>query len=353
MTQEIEQLLVTADMCLREVMERIDLAGLGIALQVDAEKRFIRTITDGDLRRAILDGLSLDSANVEKLASPTGGASITAQQATPREEQLEIMLQAQVRHLPLLRTDGTVAELASSDTLVPLVPMQAVIMAGGFGTRLRPLTDDTPKPMLPVGGKPLMERTIEGLERAGITRINVTTHYLPEKITRYFGSGSRYGVELNYVAEDQPLGTAGAIRLMDEVDEPLLVMNGDILTNVDYRSLLKFHQEHEAALTVAVRQYDVQVPYGVVEAKAGLVQGLKEKPQFNFLVNAGIYLLEPKVRKHIPFRKRYDMTDLIDALLENNETVVGYPIMEYWMDIGRHDDFQKAEQDISNRKWAA
>ena len=198
-----------------------------------------------------------------------------------------------------------------------------------------------------------MERTIEGMERAGIKRINVTTHYMPEKITRYFGSGSRYGVELNYVAEDQPLGTAGAIRLMDEMDEPLLVMNGDILTNVDYRSLLKYHQQHDASMTVAVRQYDIKVPYGVVEASDGQVLGLKEKPQLNFLVNAGIYLLEPSVRRHIPLGKRYDMTELIETLLENNETVVGFPIMEYWLDIGKHDDFQKAQQDISLRRWAA
>ena len=352
MTQDIEQLQVNAQMCLREVMECIDLAGLGIALLVDEQQRFIRTITDGDLRRVILTGVSLESG-VDALPCPSSGSSYTASQDTSHEEQLEIMLDAQVRHLPLLDKEGRVVELASCEEFVPQMPMQAVIMAGGFGTRLRPLTDDTPKPMLPVGGKPLMERTIEGMERAGIKRINVTTHYMPEKITRYFGSGSRYGVELNYVAEDQPLGTAGAIRLMDEMDEPLLVMNGDILTNVDYRSLLKYHQQHDASMTVAVRQYDIKVPYGVVEASDGQVLGLKEKPQLNFLVNAGIYLLEPSVRRHIPLGKRYDMTELIETLLENNETVVGFPIMEYWLDIGKHDDFQKAQQDISLRRWAA
>ena len=352
MTQEVKQLFVQAHMSLREVMERIDKAGLGIALLVDQKQRFVRTITDGDLRRAILEGESLESS-VDALPSPSNGTSITAPADASQDEQLDIMLQSRVRHLPLLHEDGTVAELASSEEFVPHSPMQAVIMAGGFGTRLRPLTDDTPKPMLPIGGKPLMERTIEGLERAGIKRINVTTHYLPEKITDHFGTGSRFGVQLNYVSEDQPLGTAGAIGLMDEVDEPLLVMNGDILTNVDYRSMLKYHQEQEAALTVAVRQYDFKVPYGVIEAKKGRVKRLKEKPQYNFLVNAGIYLLEPSVRRFIPFRKRFDMTELIDTLLENNETVVGFPIMEYWLDIGKHDDFQKAQQDIAERRWAA
>jgi NDP-sugar pyrophosphorylase family protein len=280
--------------------------------------------------------------------------SVTAPATISREDQLELMVQKGIRHLPLLNPDGTVAALALSEEFVPQpMPLQAVIMAGGFGTRLRPLTDDTPKPMLHIGGKPLMERTIENFQKAGISRINVTTHYLPEKITRHFGTGQKFGVEMNYVSEDQPLGTAGALRLIDESNEPLLVINGDILTDVDFRALVKFHQEHNAAMTVAVRQYDIQVPYGVVDASRGIVKGLREKPTLNFLVNAGIYLLEPTVRKYIPEDRRYDMTDLISALLAHGETVVGFPIMEYWLDIGKHDDFEKAQEDINQRRWAA
>ncbi|MFN5905948.1 MAG: sugar phosphate nucleotidyltransferase, partial [Planctomyces sp.] len=270
------------------------------------------------------------------------------------DEQLAIMARAQIRHLPLLEADGTVAELSCADFVrEEVLPLQAVIMAGGFGTRLRPLTDDTPKPMLQVGGRPLMERTIEGLQRAGISRINVTTHYMPEKIIQHFGQGQKFGVDLNYVSEDQPLGTAGALRLISEVDEPLLVMNGDILTNVDYRAMMKFHREHQSQLTVALRQYEMQVPYGVVEAKDGMVSELREKPRITFLVNAGIYLLEPTVLKHIPDAGRYDMTDLINRLLAQGERVVGFPVMEYWLDIGRLDDFQKAQEDVERVRWAA
>lgn len=336
---------------IRQVMEAIDRGSIGIALVLDDQQRFLRTITDGDLRRAILNGFALGTPVSElKRDKP----SITAPVGITREEQLELMLNANIRHLPLLNADQTVAQLAMSEEFVPQpMPLQAVIMAGGFGTRLRPLTDDTPKPMLSIGGKPLMERTIENFQRAGIHRINVTTHYLPEKITRYFGSGQRFGVEMNYVSEDQPLGTAGALGLITDVDEPMLVINGDILTDVDFRSLVKFHQEHKAALTVAVRQYDFQVPYGVIDARQGIVTRLREKPTVNFLVNAGIYLLEPGVRKYIPEGTRYDMTDLINTLLENGETVVGFPIMEYWLDIGKHDDFQKAQDDINQRRWAA
>ena len=353
MTPDIRKLCVIKSLSIRRVMECIDRGGHGVALLLDDQDRFVRTITDGDVRRAILNGTNLDTA-VEDVESLAFRKCVTAPVNTPRDVQIELMLQADIRHLPLLNKDGTVAELAfSEEFLAPGISMQAVIMAGGFGTRLRPLTDDTPKPMLQIGGKPLMERTIAGLQKAGIHRINITTHYLPEKITRYFGSGEDFGVELNYVSEDQPLGTAGALRLMEDTDEPLLVVNGDILTSVDFRSLLSFHQEHSAALTVAVRQYDVQVPYGVVEADGGYVQALKEKPRFNFLVNAGIYLLDPAARNYIPETGRYDMTDLIDKLLKHGEIVVGFPIMEYWLDIGRLDDFQQAQKDVTDRRWAA
>lgn len=360
MPARVESLLVQQHLTLREVMARIDDGEQGIALLVSEDGRFQRTVTDGDLRRAILRGHGLDSVVATSLL-PLKRESTTAPVGTPTEMQLEIMIAAEVRHLPLLHADGTVAELARTEDLIAAerfegdndLPLQAVIMAGGFGTRLRPLTDDTPKPMLSIGGKPLMERTINSLQKAGIHRINVTTHYLPEKITQHFGRGERFGVELNYVSEDQPLGTAGALRLINDVDEPLLVMNGDILTNVDFRSLLNFHREHNAMLTVAVRQYEVQVPYGVIEATDGIVRGLREKPRISFLVNAGIYLLEPSAVKMIPPGKRFDMTDLINDLLSSGKTVVGFPIMEYWLDIGKHDDFQQAQEDITKFRWAA
>ncbi|MCA9060325.1 MAG: nucleotidyltransferase family protein [Planctomycetaceae bacterium] len=353
MPNRLKPLLIQQQMTVRDVMARIDEGGLGISLLIDDDCRFIRTVTDGDLRRAIIRGHGLDT-DVATALPPQSQPSITAPVGTSSDEQLEIMLAAEVRHLPLLNADGTIADLTCSDNLISEeVSMQAVIMAGGFGTRLRPLTDNTPKPMLSIGGKPLMERTIENLQKAGIHRINVTTHYLPEKITQHFGAGERFGVDLNYVSEDQPLGTAGALRLISEVEEPLLVMNGDILTNVDFRALMKFHREHSAALTVGVRQYEFQVPYGVIDADEGVIRGLREKPRMSFLVNAGIYLLEPSVIRHIPVGQRYDMTDLIEELVRTGSRVVTFPFMEYWLDIGKHDDFEKAQEDVSKVRWAA
>lgn len=350
---ESQRIFIEPCATVQDAMACIDAGGRGIALLVSSEGRFIRTITDGDLRRAILAGHAV-TTRLDAALDIHSVRSVTAPANTPRDEQLELMVRSGVRHLPLLNPDGTVAELSCAEHVQDAkLPLQAVIMAGGFGTRLRPLTDDTPKPMLPVGGRPLMERTIEGLQRAGVSRINVTTHYMPEKIIQHFGGGQKFGVELNYVAEDQPLGTAGALRLISEVDEPLLVMNGDILTNIDYRSLLKYHREHKAKLTVALRQYEMQVPYGVVEARDGVVSELREKPRITFLVNAGIYLLEPSVLQYIPESGRYDMTDLINRLLQQGETVVGFPVMEYWLDIGRLDDFQKAQEDVNRVRWAA
>ncbi|MCH2209850.1 MAG: nucleotidyltransferase family protein [Fuerstiella sp.] len=352
MSNDIKTLCATDDYSFREIMSLIDRGGIGIALLVDSAGVFLRTITDGDLRRGILAGFDLSTTLQEM--PPNEQPSITAPADTPAEKQQWIMRNRGIRHLPLLNDDGTVADLAQATGFVTdQLPMQAVIMAGGFGTRLRPLTDSTPKPMLQIGGKPLMQRTIENLQRAGISRIHVTTHYLPEKITGHFGDGHQFGVDINYVTEEIPMGTAGALRLLNHIDEPLLVINGDILTHVDFGSLSRFHQEHKAALTVAVRQYDVQVPYGVVESTDGVVHSLREKPRFHFQVNAGIYKLEPFACRYIPKSGRYDMTDLIDALLQADETVVGFPITEYWLDIGQHDDFRQAQEDATQQRWAA
>jgi NDP-sugar pyrophosphorylase family protein len=228
--------------------------------------------------------------------------------------------------------------------------LEAVIMAGGKGARLRPLTEDLPKPMLPVGGRPLMERIVEQLQQAGIRQVNVMTHYKPEKIIQHFGDGRDYGVELSYVNEDLPLGTGGALGLLTPPRETQLVINGDILTQVDFKAMLTFHQDNKADMTVAVSHYEIMVPYGVVECEGAQIRSLKEKPQLGFFVNAGIYLLEPSVYKFIPNGQYFNMTDLIRWLLDAGETVVSFPIREYWLDIGEYSDYMKAQNDVENGK---
>jgi dTDP-glucose pyrophosphorylase len=338
-------------------MARIDRNQCGIVLVVDDDGRLVGTLTDGDLRRAILAGALLDHSVGSVLESKTGpyARSTTAPVGTEPAELLRLMQDRTLRQLPLVDEAGRVVDLALLEDFTPseVLPLQAVIMAGGFGTRLHPLTDSLPKVMLPVGGQPLMERTIEQLRQAGIARVNVTTHYRTDAIRSHFGDGGEFGVDIRYVDEDRPLGTAGAISLLEQGDEPLLVINGDILTRVDFRAMLDYHRQHQAELTVGVRHYEIAVPYGVVESAGSRVERIREKPVLGFFVNAGIYLLEPSVAPGIPRGERFDMTDLIERLLAEERTVVSFPITEYWLDIGQPEDYERAQRDLADGKLSS
>lgn len=354
MKVELEQFLVAPDSSVREVMACIERNAEGIALVVDSEQRLIGTVTDGDIRRAILAGMDLDlpvRVLVEQRAPAPYPTPFTAPVGTANAELLRMMTQYTLRHIPLVDNTGRVVDMALLGDLVQesQLPLTAVVMAGGYGTRLHPLTKDLPKPMLPVGDRPLLELIIEQLRQAGIQRVNVTTHYQAEKIIKHFGNGKAFGVEINYVTEDSPLGTAGALGLIEALNEPLLVINGDILTRIDFRAMLAYHRKYGADLTVAVRRYDLQVPYGVIESEGVLVRQVREKPLFGLLVNAGIYLLEPSVHHYIP-KGRFDMTDLIKRLVEDGRPVVSFPIIEYWLDIGQHGDYEQAQKDVKNRE---
>ncbi|MCI0577571.1 MAG: nucleotidyltransferase family protein, partial [Chloroflexi bacterium] len=335
----LERLFINPSSTIRQAMTCLNQNTKGIALVVDQERRLAGTISDGDIRRAMLRGAGLEMPVQELLASKVGGRypqPVTAPAGSSPELLLQLMQERFIRHIPLLAEDGRVVDMVTLDELIPKqhLPMQAVIMAGGFGTRLHPLTLELPKPLLPVGDRPLMELIVNRLHEAGIHQVNVATHYLGEKIKAYFGDGHSFGVEISYVSEEQPLGTVGALGLMKAPTEPLLVINGDILTRVDFRAMLAFHRRHNADLTVAVRQYELQVPYGVMESEGPYVRRVQEKPHLTFLVNAGIYLLEPTVHRYIPCGQRFDMTDLIERLLQENRPVANFPILEYWLDIG-------------------
>jgi len=353
----IDGICLSPSSSIHEVMACIDQnAALGIALIVDEEGKLINAVTDGDVRRAILAGLSLEQtveAVLEQKRQTPVPRPITAPIGSEHSVLIELMNERMVRQIILVNEAGRVVDLVTMNNLLPdqVLPLQAVVMAGGAGTRLRPLTNDLPKPMLPVGDRPLLELIIDQLRESGIHRVNITTHYKEEKIIEHFGDGSDFGVELNYVSEDLPLGTAGALGLMGEIEEPMLVVNGDILTGIDYRTMLSYHLEHKADLTVGVRQYDLQVPYGVVECEGTAVTRLAEKPWLKFFVNAGIYLLQPSVYKYIPNGESFDMTDLINHLLVEKRSVVSFPIREYWLDIGQPVDYEQAQQDVKKGKF--
>lgn len=353
MSPGLSDLCITSKDSIRHAIECIDRNQKGIVLVTDDDGRLNATITDGDVRRALLTNQSLDAPVKELLLRRAGSANsepVTASCGTDNATLLQLMQEREIRQIPLLDELGYVVGLVTLDDLLPdqVVPLQAVIMAGGYGTRLRPLTEELPKPMLPIGDRPLMEFTIGQLRRTGITRVNIATHYLPEKIKDYFGDGKDFGIELNYVTEESPLGTAGAVGLMQTPENPLLIINGDILTRVNFKAMLDFHRENEASLTVAVRKYDVNVPYGVVESEGACVRALREKPLLTFLVNAGIYLLEPSAHRYIPNGESSNMTDLIERLIADGHNVVSFPIMEYWLDIGSDVDYARAQEDVKN-----
>lgn len=350
------QFVVGEKTLMREVLTHIDANGEGVAVVIGPGRRFMGIITDGDIRRAILSNDDFGQTAAEFLAGKSGPGPkkpLTASPDKPRHELIEMMDKAKVRHIPLLDDGGRVAGLALMGELErdSAPSMRAVVMAGGFGQRLRPLTQNTPKPLLTIGDKPVIERTVEQLRDAGIRNISITTHFQANKIMDHFGDGSDFGVNVQYTHENEPMGTAGALSMLENVDEPLLVINGDILTEVDFRAMQAFHSEHDSDLTVAVRKYEIPVPFGVIKAEGVRVTHLVEKPVLSHFINAGIYLLEPAVLENIPGTGRLDMTDLIEILLKRNAVVTSFPIHEYWLDIGQVSDYIQAQEDVGSGKF--
>lgn len=351
--KNIEKNLVTPDTSIRNVVEIIDQTGVGIVLLVDNKKRLIGTITDGDVRRALIRNINLDASANEllKFRPVEYSQPIVGSIRIERSKIIQLMKTRNLRHLPLLDDEGCVVELALLSELVEpklSIPLTAVIMAGGYGTRLRPLTENVPKPMLSAGGRPLLEQIVNQLSGNGIKKLYITTHYKPEIITNHFGDGSKFGVEIKYLHENEPLGTAGGLGMIKKRNGPLLIINGDILTQLDYQTLFEFHKEHRADMTVGVRKYEVQVPYGVIDTNGLDITQLIEKPLLKYFVNAGIYLLESSALDYIPEHKRFDMTDLIEHLIKDKRSVISFPIREYWLDIGQHTDYEQAQKDLHN-----
>ena len=226
--------------------------------------------------------------------------------------------------------------------------LDGFIMAGGFGKRLMPLTETLPKPMLPVNGKPLLEHLVCNLREAGIHHVSISTHYLARSIVEHFQDGKDFGVHIEYVDEDQPTGTAGSLAKAAVGDVPLLVINGDILTSVDFRAMLEFHREHAAEMTVAVQQYEVSIPYGVISTEGIDAVNIVEKPSIRHFVNAGIYLIEPSVCAMVPGDRPFDMPELITKLIDEHKRVICFPIREYWLDVGQREQYDRASADMAS-----
>ncbi|MFN0117287.1 MAG: nucleotidyltransferase family protein [Elusimicrobiota bacterium] len=349
-SKNISRYFVKPTSTIRDVMVVIDKTSGGIALVIDENQFLLGTVTDGDVRRAMLANISFEETIqiiLDKKKKTIYSKPITGIPNQDKPSYLKILKEHNLIHLPLIDEKNRVVDLVTLDDLTSEVGqgIRAVVMAGGAGKRLQPLTLDTPKPMLQVGDKPLLEIILDRLKQAGVKKVNITTHYLKDKITDHFQSAMPKDVDLSFISEESPMGTAGALRFIEASDETILVMNGDILTDLDFRVMLNYHRESKADLTIAVRQYDFKVPYGVVECDGHSVKSISEKPVYNFFVNAGIYLLEPRVLNFIPKNnEKFDMTDLISCLINNKKPIVSFPILEQWIDIGQPNDYALAQQ---------
>lgn len=338
--------LVKSDASLEQAIEVLDQAALRIALIIDNDEKLLGTLTDGDLRRALLKHLPLDTP-VLRVMNPTPK---TAGQDWTGSRILAVMEDHELLQLPIVNQESKLVGLASLHDLLNKHRHDnpVFLMAGGFGTRLRPLTNNCPKPMLKVGDKPILEQILVNFVEAGFHRFYISTHYMPEVIRDYFGNGDKWGVSIQYVHEENPLGTGGALGLLrhDEIDEPMFMMNGDLLTSLNFQSFLDFHESHEGVATMCVREYEHQVPYGVITSDGNRIKSMVEKPVQRFFVNAGIYLLSPELVKSVKPGTRIDMPSLLEKQIEQGREVNIFPVHEYWLDIGRMDDLHKAQTEV-------
>lgn len=336
---------IAPDRCIRDAIRTIDEGAIQIAFVVDGDNRLLGTVTDGDIRRGILHGVALEEP-VTRVMNPH---PTTARADEGRDTILERMKQTRLHQIPVVDGQGRLVTVEILDELLQARHRDnwVVLMAGGLGSRLRPLTDECPKPLLKVGSKPLLEIILENFLEYGFRKFYISVNYKAEMVKEHFGDGSRWGIEIRYVHEDQRLGTAGALSLLPERPAlPLIVMNGDLLTKVNFQHLLDFHAEHRARGTMCVREYDFQVPYGVVRIDHHRILGIDEKPVQRFFVNAGIYVLEPEALDLIPPAAYFDMPELFTRLIDRKQETAVFPIREYWLDIGHMEDFARANGDF-------
>jgi len=342
-----QKAMIRPDYTIRETLSVIDHEAIRAAFVVDDERRLLGMVTDGDIRRGLLKGVGLDAPVSEVMnRKPTVCSS---EESSP--DRIRSLLESRrFLQVPVVE-DGVLVDVVTYDDLhvTHRKDNPVFIMAGGFGTRLRPLTDNCPKPMLKVGEKPILELIMDRFIHHGFHRFYLSTHYMADIIRDHFGDGSKWGVTVQYVHEDEPLGTGGALGLLpdDLGDLPLIVMNGDLLTKVDFARLLDYHCARGVAATMCVREYEHQVPFGVISIDGIMITEMVEKPVQRFFVNAGIYVLEPRLVQRVEAGNRIDMPTLLQSEIDQGGKVGTFPIHEYWLDIGRMDDFQRAQQDFS------
>jgi dTDP-glucose pyrophosphorylase len=340
----ISKICLLTNSTIEEALRVIDSGAVKIALIVGRDNKFLGTLSDGDIRRAILRRKQLN----DTIEDVYFRDSTTANKGSSKEELLSLSLKNGITQIPIIDEDQKVIDLFTIDDVLLKKKHEnhVVLMVGGLGSRLRPLTKSIPKPMLKVGGKPILQTIIERFVGCGFNKITMCLGYKSSVIKDYFQDGSSFGASIDYVIENKRMGTAGALSLVNKkFKKPFFVMNGDLLTNINFEQMLDFHKSSKSSATLGVRNYDVQVPYGVVNMSDGLVTSITEKPMQKFFVNAGVYILDPNCIDLVPIDEFYDMPTLLDALIVKDNKVSSYPLNEYWLDIGKQTDYDKAQVD--------
>jgi dTDP-glucose pyrophosphorylase len=345
MSYNWKNILIKPTATIRDALNIIDSEALRIALVTDDDFNLVGVVTDGDIRRGLLKNLAL----TDDVSAVMNFHPLTITSGVSRKDVVKLMQSRNILAVPVVEASKVVGlETLQHFGSQSQYQNPVFLMAGGFGTRLRPLTDNCPKPLLKVGDKPILEIVLDSFIKAGFVNFYISTHYMPEMIREHFGDGSKWQVKITYVYEAEPLGTGGALGLLpsDLADLPLILMNGDVLTNVDFERVLAFHNKNTACATMCVRDYEYQVPFGVINGEGNRIVSMVEKPIQRYFVNAGIYVVSPELRKSVQKNQRLDMPTLLEQAIANNNDVLMFPIHEYWLDIGRIEDYQRAQTDI-------
>lgn len=343
LVDDVSRCVVPEVATVKAVVESLTRSGLRLSLVVSPDGALLGIISDGDIRRGLLAGEGLDSPATAVM----NRSFASAPRETSVSELKRVVRSHEVSHIPLVDQDGKLAGLFIDhpDERDPGRDNTVVIMAGGEGLRLRPLTEKTPKPMLPVGGKPMVQHTIESLRSEGFANFVLAINYLGDQIESYFRDGSDFGVDISYVRESQPLGTGGALSLLEgNFLSPIVVVNGDVMLSAKISEMLNFHSQSGGELTVGVKLLETQIPYGVVEVDGSRILGIKEKPVYRDFVNAGVYVLNPGLIGKVPHDEKFDMTDLLAQVIETSNATA-FPLHESWIDLGRHEDLLRAREE--------
>ena len=347
--KSIKNIRLTEDSTIKEALEVINNAAMQIAVVTDSDDKLLGTITDGDLRRGFLKGLNLNQS-IKKVIfrNPT---VVTINHT--KEEILKLAISKKIHQIPVVDDKGKVLGIQEIQELIkPKDKTNRVfLMVGGLGKRLRPLTDNIPKPMLKIGNKSILETIVERFAQYGYKNIVMCVNYKSHTIKDFFGDGSKFGVNIEYILEKKKMGTAGALSLLREnALEPLFVMNGDVITNVNFDYMMNYHIANDSIATMGVKEYDIMVPYGVVDTYKGVIISIEEKPSHKFFVNAGIYILNKEILDLVPKNKFYNMTDLFEEIIEKKLKGISFPIYEEWRDIGQEDELERARIEYEKRR---